>query len=118
MGKSTQENQISLIPSRPLIDSLAIISAYSQVLEAHQEAFYTRLISWGVSALRLDGRSGGWIKSLIAHQSTLRGQWWEIRQYLPEDAIHALARQLEALVNTIGDREHGGGNMGKDRGSL
>lgn len=104
MGKNAQENQLSLNSNRPLIDSLAIISAYSQVLEAHQEAFYTRLVSWGVSALRLDGRSGEWIKALIARQPTLQKQWWAIRQFLPEDAIHALAKQLEAQVQAVLER--------------
>lgn len=104
MGKNTQEDQLSLLPSPELARSLAIISAYSRILEAQKEDFYTRLVSWGVSALSIDGRSAAWIKSLIAHQSTLQRQWWAIRQYLPEDAIHALAKQLDAQVQAIADK--------------
>jgi|GEM_PF-5958635 len=104
MGKDTQENQLSLIPSPELARSLAIISAYSRILEAQKDDFYTRLVSWGVSALRLDGRSGEWIKVLIARQPTLQQQWRAVRQFFPEDAIHALAKHLEAQMQDILER--------------
>lgn len=105
MGRNTQEDQLSLLPSPELARSLAIISAYSRILEAQSEAFYTRLVSWGVLALKLDGRSAAWIKQLIAAQPTLQRQWWALRQFLPEDAIHALAKQLDAQVQAITERQ-------------
>jgi len=105
MGRNTHDEQVAITLTPELARSLAIISAYSRILEAQKEDFYTRLVSWGVLALSIDGRSGAWIKQLIADKPTLQRQWWALRQFLSEDAIHALARQLDAQVQAITERQ-------------
>jgi hypothetical protein len=103
MGKTTQEEQLSLLPSPELARSLAIISAYSRILEDHSVDFHHWLVRWGVNALLKDGRSQEWIDDLLADKSTLTAGWWAIRQFLPEPALHALARHLDAQVQRISE---------------
>jgi len=107
MGRNTHDEQVAIILTPELARSLALISAYGRLLEAHQADaptavadFYARLNAWGIAALRLDGRSGKWIKELIAHKVTVQRKWWAIRQFLPEQAIHSLANQLDGEVQT------------------
>lgn len=104
MGKSTQGDQLKLTPNPPLSDSLAIISAYSQMLEAHKASFYSQLIVWGVVALLHSGRSPEWIQRLRGQSTTQQQEWRAIRQFLPEEAIHALARHLEREMSNFLDQ--------------
>jgi hypothetical protein len=93
MANNPQEEQLTLLPSPELARSLAVISACSRILEAHSEAFHGRLVRWGKRALLKDGRSPGWVNAC--------GGWWEMRQFLPEPALHALARRLEEEVERL-----------------
>jgi hypothetical protein len=106
MGKTTQEDQLSLLPSPELARSLAVISAYSQILEAHSEDFYKRLVTWAIAALVKGGAAPEWmtwIDRLVASKATPKQKWWLLRQFLPEPALHALARHLDAQVQRISE---------------
>jgi len=107
MGKNIHDKQVALTITPELARSLSLISAYGRLLESNEAdaptavaEFYARLNAWGIAALRLDGRSGEWIKELIADKVTVQRKWWAIRQFLPEQAIHSLANQLDGEVQS------------------
>lgn len=78
-------------PSRDLGGQLAAIEGYRRQLIDSGADPTPRLIEWGMKAIELSGVN---LPKVPPGQS----EWRWIRQFLSDDALDALVRHLEALV--------------------
>lgn len=101
MVKEPDKAQEDSLPALDLSPTLLELHAHIVTLRAVQRSFYTRLIVWGIAALKKQGYSSEWIRQILDRGMGAGKVWGVIRQHLSVEALEVLLQHLRREIERL-----------------